>query len=106
MKYGMTIGAVGPSRTKLGLRSVEAVAAVHPAGSSDTRPRAWVIWDERGMPWLALKKTSPSDLKQLWEFKDRGPDFTNYNFLRFTPVKLPLPKRYSLLWCGDVTPSF
>lgn len=100
LKYDLSIALVGSLRGKQEVRSVVAVAAVVPADSSHPRPQAWMIWDERGMPWLGLKQTSPADLQSLWQMKGR-PDFTNWKLLRYTPVKLPLPRRYLLMACVD-----
>lgn len=100
LPYGTSFGAAGPSRARLRASSVTAVAAVVPPESSDLHPRAWMVWDERGMPWLALTKKSPNDLKKLWsfptplEFGGGGP-FQ----VRFTPLKAPLPDTYALAAC-------
>jgi hypothetical protein len=71
LPFDTTIGATGPSRTRLGLSSIMGLAPVIPAGGGDLVPRAWMIWDEKGMAWLALRKTSPTALMKLWAFPTR-----------------------------------
>lgn len=103
LPYGTSIGTAGPSRTQQHVSSIIAVAAVVPADGSDLRPRAWMVWDERGLARLALKKDSPRDLKRLWLFRD-APNFSaNGNALqvRFTPIRSALPASYVLTPCSD-----
>lgn len=103
LPYGTTFGSAGPSRSRQQPRSVISVAAVTPTGSSDLHPRAWMVWDERGMAWLALKKTSPMDLQRLWLLSGR-PTFDGQHFrVQFTPIKV-FPNSYTLIDCPHALP--
>jgi hypothetical protein len=103
LPFDTTIGATGPSRAHLSVSSIIGLAAVIPAGGSDLTPRAWMIWDEKGMAWLALRKTSPAALRRKWVFPT-APDFSGPGIqVRFTPLKDPLPRGYQLASCPDVS---
>ncbi len=104
LAYGTFIGVVG-SRSG-GMRrasSVMAVAAV--TTHDDFRARAWMVWDERGLGWLAIAKGSPADLKRLWIFSP-APNFASGKGLqvRFTALRNPLPSKYRLTDCPDALP--
>lgn len=103
LPYGASIGSSGPSRTRQRVSSVIAVAAVTVVGASEPRVQGWMIWDERGMAWLGLKKNSPPALRRLWVFTV-PPDFRGPGVqVRFTPIK-SLPKAYELTDCPDARP--
>jgi hypothetical protein len=103
LPFDTTIGATGPSRTRLGVSSIMGLAPVIPAGGGDLVPRAWMIWDEKGTAWLALRKTSPTALMKMWVFPT-PPDFSGPGIqVRFTLLKGPLPRGYQLASCPDVS---
>jgi hypothetical protein len=103
LHYGTSFASTGPSRSKQTASSVMAVAAITPgAESSDLHARAWMVWDERGMSWLAIKKDSPDNLKRLWAFPT-APDFHVRGQVQFTPLKA-LPRSYTLTDCPDALP--
>lgn len=103
LPFDTTIGATGPSRARLGVSSIMGLAPVITARGSDLVPRAWIIWDEKGTAWLALRKTSPTALKKMWVFPT-PPDFSGPGIqVRFTLFKGPLPHGYQLASCPDVS---
>ena len=103
LPYGTPIGSSGPRRTRQRVSSVIAVAAVTAVSGSGLRAQGWMIWDERGMAWLGLKKGSPPALRRLWVFAT-PPDFHGSGIqVRFTPGK-SLPPAYELTDCPDARP--
>jgi hypothetical protein len=78
-----------------------AVAAV--TGNDDFHALAWIVWDERGVGWLGIARSSPADLRAMWAFPV-PPDFHGPGVqVRFTPFRT-LPMRYQLLDCGRTLP--
>lgn len=102
LPYETTIASRGPSATRQVASSVIAVAAV--TRGDDLRAKAWMVWDEGGFAWLGVAKDSPADLRDLWVFQ-QPPNFHGPGIqVRFTPLKKPLPKRYSLTACPRALP--
>ena len=103
LRYGTTIASSGPTRAEQHASSVIALAAVTPV-TGGSRARAWMVWDERGVGWLGIRRNSPSELRRLWTFPTQ-PDFTGPGVqVRFTPLTRPLPKTYRLTACSDSLP--
>ena len=101
LAYGTTIGSAGPTASAQQPRSVVALAAV--TTTSDTHALAWMIWDERGLAWLALGKRSPADLLQRWSFPN-PPDFEHAP-VQFSPFSATLPAKYQLTYCSAALAS-
>jgi|GEM_PF-2152129 len=100
LRYGTTIGSMGPSVDKQRASSIMAVAAIAPA--KDRHARAWLVWDERGNPWLGLTEKTPAELRRFWSFKVL-PSFIGGvgTQVRFAPMTKPLPSKYRLVDCPD-----
>lgn len=101
MSYGMSIGMAGPNAHALSASGLMAAAAIT---SDDLRARAWIAWDERSQPWLAVTQKSPDDLKRLWLTKE-GPEFSGPGVqVRWTYLTKRLPQKYHLTDCPDALP--
>jgi hypothetical protein len=99
--YGTSIGSVGTNVHKQYASGIMSIAAVT---LDDLHARAWIVWDERAQPWLALAKQSPDDLKRLWIFP-KEPDFSGPGIqVRWTYLKTHLPPKYRLTDCPDALP--
>jgi hypothetical protein len=63
-----------------------------------------MVWDEKGMAWLGLRKNSPAALRKLWVFSDPPQFYGPGVQVRFTPMKSQgsLPTAYRLASCPDV----
>jgi hypothetical protein len=103
LRYGTSIGLMGPSIGKQHARSIMALAAI--ARGRDLHARGWMVWDERGNPWLGITQSSPPDLRKLWVFKV-PPTFTSRAGVqvRFAPMTKPLPANYNIVDCPDALP--
>lgn len=100
LRYGTLIGSSGPSIGRQRASSIMAIAAIAPG--RDVHARAWVVWDERGNPWLGITDKTPADLRQLGAFKV-APTFVGGvgTQVRFAPMSTRLPAKYGLVDCPD-----